>query len=121
MATELTRDDILAAGELRHESVTVPEWSGEVLVWEMSARDRDRFDGSLATNNGDGANMDNIRARLVVMCVRNADGVRLFSDADADILGERSRIGMTRVADIAQRVNGMVSDDDDGETGLGKG
>ncbi len=121
MATELTRDDILAAGELRYESVKVPEWSGEVLVWEMSARDRDRFDSSLATNNGDGANMDNIRARLVVMCVRNADGVRLFSDADADVLGERSRIGMIRVADIAQRVNGMVSDDDDGETGLGKG
>ena len=51
----LTKDQILEANDLQSESVTVPEWGGDVLVRTMTGADRDAFEASMITTLPDGA------------------------------------------------------------------
>ena len=108
----LTREEILAADDLVHEQVHVPEWGGTVLVAAMSGRARDEFESSLlASRSSDqGANMRNLRARLAALTCVDEDGARLFSKEDVDSLGSKSAAALDRIFQVAQKVNGIGDD-----------
>lgn len=105
----LSRDAILKAQDLKREAVEVPEWGGSVLVRQMTASERDRFEARLFV--GDGAtrtiNQDNLRAKLCALCIVDEQGKRMFEDADIAALGGKSAAALNRVFDVAQRINGM--------------
>lgn len=104
----LTRDQILSSNDLPSEPVAVPEWGGTVHVRTMSGTDRDAFEQSMLDARTKGEpNLINIRARLAVKTVANADGERLFSDQDAEALGRKSARALDRVFAVAQRLNGI--------------
>jgi hypothetical protein len=110
----LTREQILSfKGKLRTEVVDVPEWGGEVIVSEISGAARDAFEASLVKGKGKQRQQDlaNIRAKLVVRCVVDGDGNRVFSDADAADVGELPAAGLDRVFSVAQRLNGFKDED----------
>lgn len=75
----LTKDQILDARNKRKtEIVAVPEWfkDGEVLIIELSGKERDAFEADmiqLGTNGAQKVNLRNIRAKLVARCVVNPD------------------------------------------------
>jgi hypothetical protein len=50
--TVLTRDLILNATELPQERVEVPQLGGEVIVWGLTAAERDRFEGAMTLVKG---------------------------------------------------------------------
>lgn len=106
----LSRDDILGAQDLQRESVEVPEWGGSVLVSTLSGVDRDAWDQSLVQVEGGKAkaNMDNIRARLVALCLVDETGARLFKSGDVAALGRKSGAALSRVFAVAQRLNGLA-------------
>ena len=108
--TLLTRDAILAAVDLRRETVDVPEWGGSVIVSEMTGEARDAWEQSLIAP-GSKPNLINVRARLVAACVVNEDGSRMFTPADVETLGRKSGRALDRVAKVAQRLNGLTDDD----------
>ena len=106
----LTKDQILEAHDLSTESVTVPEWGGDVLVRTMTGADRDAFESSMITTLADGTrkpNMANMRAKLVALTVVDQAGNLVFGVADVDRLALKSASALERVFNAAQRINGL--------------
>lgn len=103
----LSRDWILAAEDLKREEVHVPEWEGSVLIATMTGAQRDAWEQTLVANGAGKVNIANVRARLVAFCAVDAEGRRLFNDADADALGAKSAAALERCARVAMRLNGL--------------
>jgi len=107
----LTRDQILMCDDLPRETVQVPEWGGEVQVRTMTGTDRDAFESSLiGKDNQSGGRLENVRARLVSLTLCDETGVRLFTDGDITALGQKSAKALDRVFTVAQRLNGIGTD-----------
>ena len=111
--TMLTRDAILSADDLRKEVVKVPEWGKdvEVIVGSMTAAARDSWEQSLIASDGKGVNTANATARLLVACIINEKGERVFKESDAEQLGRKSARALNRLARAAQRLNGLTASD----------
>jgi hypothetical protein len=105
----LTRDQILAADDLKSEDVSVPEWGGSVRVRSMMATDRDAYEQNMLASRGadEKANLRNIRARLVAFCLIDEAGERLFSDTEIDALGRKNAAVLDRLFDVASRLNAI--------------
>lgn len=111
--TLLSKDAILGADDLITEDCEVPEWGGTVRVRMMTGAERDAFEESLSRTKGKSvrANLANLRARLVARTVVGEDGKRLFTDAEAGVLGQKSAAALDRVFDAARKLNGMTEKD----------
>lgn len=111
--TLLSKDAILGADDLITEDVEVPEWGGTVRVRMMTGAERDAFEESLSRTKGKSvkANLANLRARLVAKTVVDEAGKRLFTDAEAGVLGQKSAAALDRVFDAARTLNGMTEKD----------
>ena len=105
----LTRDAILAAGDIKSEDVDVPEWGGTVRVAVMSGTARDAWEQALVIREGAKSrpNLANVRARLVAATVVDEAGAPLFSAADVAALGAKSAAALDRVCNVSQRLNGL--------------
>lgn len=113
----LTRDDILGADDLPRIEVDVPEWGGPVWVRTMTATEKDAFEDSILEKRGKGKNatyemtLQNIRAKLLVRTLCDADGERLFTNKDLNALAGKNGGVMTRLFAEAQTLNGLDADD----------
>ncbi len=111
----LTKQEIIfATDDLPRERVEVPEWPDvELYVRTMTALERDKFEAEQISTRGDEpvVNLKNLRARLCVVTVVDADGVRVFADDAAEALGEKSSRAVDRLFSVAQRLNGLGPDD----------
>lgn len=109
----LTRDQILDAKDITYEDVEVPEWGGTVRVQALSGAARDQFEAALVAGKGKNRSvkLDNVRAKMVAASIVDADGKRLFTDADVRKLGEKSAAALQRVYTVAQRLSGLTDDD----------
>ena len=109
----LTRDDILRANDSQMEAVDVPEWGGQVLVKGLSGTERDRFEQDSIDQRGKTTklNFTNIRARLLVLCLVDEQGNRLFQRSDIDLLGQKSAVALNRVFEVARRLSGLNQED----------
>ena len=107
----LDRDAILGADDLTIEEVEVPEWGGLVRIRSLTGRERDRLEGDLLKKNGQGVNLDNVRAKLVVATAIDENGKQLFQPGDAAKLGEKSGAALSKVASVAQRLGGLSTAD----------
>lgn len=102
----LTRDEILAAQDIRTQDVEVPEWGGSVRVSVMSGTARDRYESSLVDVEGKYVALENLRARFVSVCVVDDAGAMVFTTDDIKALGEKSADALDRVFKAASRLNG---------------
>ena len=109
----LSKDQILAAEDLVTEDVEVPEWGGTVRVRMMTGAERDSFEDSLTQTKGKNVktNLANLRARLVARTVVDEAGKRMFTDAEAGVLGQKSAAALDRVFEAARKLNGMTEAD----------
>lgn len=113
----LTRDQILAASDLKSEAVEVPEWGGTVYVRAMSGTERDAWEVSMLEvhENGKGLKarpvLTDLRAKLCARCIADEAGNRLFTDADVEVLGQKSAAALDRVYGVAQRLNAIGEKD----------
>ena len=112
--TFLDKAGILGQDDLKTEDVQVPEWGGAwVRVRTLNACERDHFEASTIQRNGKRitTNMENIRARLCLLCLIDENGERLFADEDAFPLGGKSAAALDRIFTVAQRLNGLRDED----------
>ena len=111
--TKLTRDAILAVVDLPSETVPCPEWGGEVSIRGMTGSERDAFEQSLFIGDADSKRFsaDNVRAKLLVRCIVDENGERIFKDEDVEALGRRSAQVLDRLYDVAQRLSGIGKKD----------
>jgi hypothetical protein len=112
--TYLDKAAILAQDDLAYEDIQIPEWGGAwVRVRTLNASERDRFEASTVVRNGKKTtvNLENIRARLCLLCLVDGDGNRLFDEGDTFPLGGKSAAALDRIFTVAQRLNGLTDAD----------
>lgn len=112
--TILTREQILEKDDLKRELVAVPEWGGEVLVRELTGRERDQYESGIISMKGRKVdlNLQNARAKLVAMAAINEDGTTIFRPKDVMELGKKSSSALERVAEVIQRLSKLKVGDD---------
>jgi hypothetical protein len=108
----LTKEQIQSADGLARELVACPEWGegGEVYVCEVTAREQDAFEHSVVTD-GKVRNLQNVRARLAILTVKDAERKPLFTPTDAEWLGTKGARPLTAIMSVAMRLNGMRAED----------
>ncbi len=110
----LGRNQILDADDLKTKDVPVPEWGGEVRIKMLTGEQRDAYESSMVKMRKDGSpeqNLENVRARLLVLCIVNEQGEQMFNKADIKLLGRKSAAALDRVATAAQELNGISEAD----------
>ena len=110
---KLSRDAILNASDITTEEVSVPEWGGEVLVRAMTGAERDLYEKSVIDRNGKNpkVNLENARAKLVVLTTIDEQGQRLFTHADVAALSKKSAAALNRLFNVAARLSGITEED----------
>ena len=103
----LDRKAIFKAVDLDIQIVAVPEWGGDVHVRGLTARERDHFEASI----GSAQNLENLRARLVVLTVCDEAGTRLFKDSDDTELGKKNAVVVNRLFEVSRQMSGMTDKD----------
>jgi hypothetical protein len=100
------RDLILGIKDSRIEAVPTPEWptvDGSIFVRPLTAAERSHLLYGL-TNDERAANW---YGRLACKTLCDADGNRLFTDADADELGKHNGALLARICEVAERLAGL--------------
>ena len=109
----MTKAEILSLNDSKIESVDVPEWKTTVHVRTMTGAERDAFEVSCMAGKAGTNNLANVRARLCAVCLCDENGVRLFSDGDADALGKKNGAALERIREAAQKLNRIGAADVD--------
>jgi hypothetical protein len=99
----LGRGTILEVVDTRTEDVEVPEWGGTVRIRELTAKEREEFEGEVTkvyrhqqvgAKSADGFNIElyahKMKVSVVRMGVIDANGKNLFTKADEPVLGRKS-------------------------------
>ena len=109
----LTKEHIRSVSDRKSERVFVPDWGGDVIVQTMTGVDKDAFEMERFHRKGNNAdvNMRNFRAGLVARCCVDEEGRRLFTNDDAEWLGEKSGLMLDIIYDAAARLNGLRKSD----------
>lgn len=104
----LNRKAILGADDLQTVKVTVPEWGGnDVWVRTMTAAERSDYELSLLDVSGakPQRRLELMKCKLLVRCLCDESGKRLFKDGDAAALGAKSAKAVDRLTDVAGDLN----------------
>lgn len=114
----LSRDAILGVNDLQVEKVFVPEWGDEVIIRGLTGEELDAYQGSRRQIRNAGTPQaevvfiqDNARAGLLVKCIVDENGDRIFTDQDAGLLGMKNGKVLDRLYDVATRLSGMSDDE----------
>ena len=96
----LTRDMILAADDLPREEVEIPEWGGSVYVRVLTGGERDQLERMIAKDSVS-------RAAIAALCLVDATGARLFTDADVEKLAQKNGGALEKIVTAALRFNAI--------------
>ena len=83
---------------------------GTVHVAKFTARDRDRFEEIVTGGIPGKVNLRNVRAQVVALLAVNEDGTRMFTDSDADAIGELDSDSVQAIVDAGFKLNGLNTD-----------
>jgi len=111
----LSKDQILQADHKKFEDVEVKEWGGTVRLQELSASDRDQWESESFLIAADGAsakfNPKHARARLVVRCLVDEKGRRMFTDDEVAAIGSLSAASVQKLFNKARKLNAISESD----------
>jgi hypothetical protein len=101
------RKQIFDCDDLPREKVPCPEWGCDVWIRTVGAVEKDMFEEAGLVKRGKNreTNLRNIRARLVILCATDEAGKQLFLPGDVENLGAKSSRVVTRLYDVATRLN----------------
>lgn len=105
----LGKDQQLGAADLRAEVVPVPEWGGDVRIQGMMGCDRNSLLGESATS--DVPRYSNWYGRVLVRCIVDEKGQRIYQDADAEALGRKNALVLERLFTVAARLSALAEAD----------
>ncbi|MDB5297301.1 MAG: hypothetical protein JWO31_3284 [Phycisphaerales bacterium] len=109
----LTKAAFLSAlTSFRREHVALPDGS-TVYVRELSAADRNELVATATAAKEDGGKVSGFQVRAVVLTACDADGNRLFGDADTAAVSAGPASVIDVVFGAAAKLNGMTAKEDD--------
>ena len=102
----LSREQILSVIDLRRETLSIPEWGGDIIVRGMAAYERDKIltaiDPSKSTMTD-----SQLKATLCFQCVITSQGQRVFTEADIDILQTKNPQVLDKIANRILGLSGV--------------
>ena len=101
----LSKEDIL--GFANAKPVKVKAFGGTVYVKPMSGKDRDEFE--IQVNGSD----VNIRTNMLVRTLCDANGQKLFSNADTATLGDKDVVELDKCFTVSRKISGFNNADID--------
>lgn len=107
-------DEIFACDDLPEELLPIPEWNKTLLIKGLSAADYDEHEASLfeVRKGGPRLTLGNVRARLAVKCALDPETkARVFTDHQAERLGQKASSALARIYEVAQRLCGATKAD----------
>lgn len=107
--TALTRDEIIAAIAARKaevEPIEVPEWGGTVYARRLSAGDAEKT----GLFKEDAEQTAEMTIGLIITCLTDEAGERIFSDEDVAHLTEADFPVVMRVFAEVAKVNGLAAE-----------
>ncbi len=121
MSESITKDFIEQIDDSQVIMVSVPEWKCHVYLKSLSSYDCDKYLESI--NNGKTQNLDNVRARLVALCLCAEDGTPVFDSPakGAMILGKKNSTVIKRLCDQCRYMNGMTEESIEDKKGNSNG
>ena len=112
----LSKEALLSRDDLAVEKVDLGN-NEMVYVRELTGSERDKFEASLLVEDrkspsGYKASLDNSRSKLAVLCICDAEGIRLLEDKDAKALGKNmgSR-KLDKIVVAARKLNKLDAED----------
>jgi hypothetical protein len=113
-ATLLDRTAIVAQKDKPRRRLYVPAFGGTVCLLAMKSVERDAYEASLVLQVEGGKQTfttQNIRAKLVCRMIVDEFGSRVFTDEDADLLGELPADEMDKLWAAGQSLSGVSEAD----------
>ncbi len=113
----LTAEQIKGADDLKRQRVDVPEWApadsnpadAYLNVRTLRGNEKDQFEAWWIDPKR--TSLVGVRAKLAALCAVDDNGQRLFTDADADWLGQKSASALSRVFNAACELNALFPKD----------
>ena len=105
----LDKATILSRAKPKVQEIDLPEWGGSVFLREITAGQRDRYDAWQIEQSGASKYYD-IRARLLVLCICDPDGNRLFSDNEMVEITNLPAQAIDKLWDAACHIVGLRGD-----------
>ncbi len=106
-APALGRNDLLSLEDSEVIKVYIDDWDRNVYIRTVSGEERDRFTQETQNRQRTSTDLLNFRARFAVMVLCDADGKRLFTDQDVQLLGEKSAAALEQIFDAGLTLNKM--------------
>jgi hypothetical protein len=104
----LSKAQIDAVDDTRWRDVPVPEWGedAEVRVRALTGSERDRYEGLAVVTGPNGSIQRRLpadaRSQLLVMCLVDAEGNRLYADKDVKALAKKDSVVISRLFEVAK-------------------
>ena len=113
MTTLLTRDEFLAPSKRRHRNVSLPVRGGDVRIQSLFEHEKEAYEATLLNSEGEMSlkGLRGARRRLICLCLVDADGERLLSDADVNTLKHLDGADIAALQDACQEWVGFKSGD----------
>jgi hypothetical protein len=113
MAKLLGRAEILGKKDRTHQDVKVNEWGGLVRVQSLTGTERDQWEEACQEQRGKDKvfSTKQLREKLLSFCLVDAEGKKLFSEGDIALLADKNAAALTRLFDVARKLNGIGAQD----------
>ncbi len=105
------RDKILALKSTIPTATMTIGGIGEIHLRGLTAGERDSWEQAIYLTRGKITGMKNLRASLVVRCLIDETGARIFSDSDIDELGAIPAKIVDKLYEKCQVLSGLREDD----------
>lgn len=111
----LTRAEIDAADDQIIQTWDVEGWRGSVTLYGLNGDGLNAYEDVLELNRGPDArkNLEDARVKLISLCLRDAQGNRLYTDAPADqaALSKKSGKVLQQLYGACLDINGYTKKD----------
>src|SRR4051812_34892372 len=100
------RELILAQNDLPKRDIEIREWKDNegkplsLTIRTLTSSEKESFERSLQDFMKPGERKTNVRAKLAVLCVVDAEGNQVFSEKDIESLGKKSATALQRIFDL---------------------
>lgn len=101
----LSREQILAAADIKREPVEIPEWGGTVLIQNWTGRQREEWEKLCGEHGPDNPRaLNEVRASVAAISIVDEEGKPLFTQADRPALARLSAKALSRIWDAVFEV-----------------
>lgn len=109
----LTRDQILAADDIKTERIAVPEWGGDVLLRGLTAKERGRAVKACTRMVGNKPDTDfgALQVQMISMSAIDEAGTRLFTDNDVQVLSGKHSGVIEKIFTVVAKLSGVAEDE----------